>query len=103
MDIGNTIRKLRKERRMSQAEMAKQCDITQTYLSQLENNVKEPTTSLLRRIATVFGLPLPILFLLTLSKEDIAPEKQEAFELFMPSIRTLVKQFFSENKDGTTY
>ena len=73
------------------------CGITQTYLSQIENNVKEPTISLLKRIAEKLHLPLPILCFLSLEKDDIEERKREAYELLMPSIKSLVNQFFSDN------
>ncbi|CUN82660.1 hypothetical protein HMPREF1002_02681 [Porphyromonas sp. 31_2] len=73
------------------------CGITQTYLSQIENNVKEPTISLLKRIAEKLHLPLPILYFLSLEKDDIEERKRDAYELLMPSIKSLVNQFFSDN------
>lgn len=42
-------------------------------------------------------LPLPILYFLSLEKDDIEERKRDAYELLMPSIKSLVNQFFSDN------
>ena len=97
MDIGKVIREARKSRGLKQQSFAAMCGITQTYLSQIENNIKEPTLSLLKRVAENRHLPLPILYFLSLEKEDIEERKQDAYELLMPSIKSLVNQFFSDN------
>lgn len=97
MNIGKIIKETRKSKGLKQQSFAKMCGITQTYLSQIENNVKDPTTSLLRKIAENLNLPLPILYFLSLEKSDIVERKQEAYELLMPSIKSLINQFFSDD------
>ena len=97
MDIGKVIKEARKSKGLKQQSCAEMCGITQTYLSQIENNVKEPTISLLKRIAEKLHLPLPILYFLSLEKDDIEERKRDAYELLMPSIKSLVNQFFSDN------
>lgn len=100
MDIGKVIKEVRKSKGLKQQSFAKMCGITQTYLSQIENNVKEPTISLLKRIAENLHLPLPILYFLSLEKNDIEERKQDAYDLLMPSIKSLVNQFFSDNLEN---
>ncbi|WP_373262779.1 helix-turn-helix domain-containing protein, partial [Bacteroides thetaiotaomicron] len=43
MNIGKIIKETRKSKGLKQQSFAKMCGITQTYLSQIENNVKDPT------------------------------------------------------------
>ncbi len=43
--------------------MASRLDITQNYLSLLENNRAEPSVSLLKRISMTFHVPISFLFL----------------------------------------
>lgn len=78
MDLGNTIRYKRKELGLNQGQFAHACGITQTYLSQLEHNQKEPNLSTLKAIAEVLQLPLPILFFLSMTEEDIQPKKTQS-------------------------
>lgn len=42
--------------------MAKRLDISQNYLSLLENNKAEPSIALLRKISDTFGVPASFLF-----------------------------------------
>ena len=66
MDLGKTIKKIRKQKRQTQGEFALSCGITQTYLSQIESNLKEPNLSTLKSISESLNVPLPILFFLSL-------------------------------------
>ena len=95
MDLGLTIKKLRQQNGLNQCQFADVCGITQTYLSQIENNLKEPNISTLRNIANQLSVPLPVLFFLTLDDKDIQEEKRSAFNLLAPSIKSMISEFFS--------
>ena len=62
MDLGSVIKKIRKQKELTQNEFASLCGITQTYLSQIENNLKEPILSTLKSISEKLNMPLPIMF-----------------------------------------
>jgi len=93
MDIGNTIKELRKKKGFKQNELAEKAHITQAYLSKIENNSKEATISSLKSIAASLDIPLPILFFRSMTIEDIEPNKREAFEILLPSIKGMVDSF----------
>jgi XRE family transcriptional regulator, regulator of sulfur utilization len=95
MDLGTSIKNIRKQKGYSQGELANKAGITQTYLSQVESNKKQPNLSTLEAISKQLGVPLPIIFFLSLTKEDIPQSKQKAFEIVSPSIKSLVNEFFS--------
>lgn len=95
MNLGSIIKEIRKQRRQTQIEFAANCSITQTYLSQIENNAKEPNLATLKKISENLDLPLPILFFLSLNEDDIPPEKRKAFEIINPSVKSLINEFFS--------
>lgn len=95
MNLGTVIKNIRKQRGQTQQEFASSCGITQTYLSQIENNNKEPNLSTLKEISNNLDLPLPILFFLSLNEDDISPEKREAFQKLNPSVKTLINNFFN--------
>ena len=59
--IGKTIKKLRVEKGMSQAELAQAADITPSFLSLIENDHRAPSLSALHRIADGLGLPEEVL------------------------------------------
>ncbi len=95
MDLGTTIRNIRKQKGFTQDEFARDCDISQTYLSQVENNQREPNLSTLRIISEHLKVPLPILFFLSLTEDDVQPNKRKAFGIVGPSVKSLVNEFFT--------
>jgi XRE family transcriptional regulator, regulator of sulfur utilization len=98
MNIGKVIKDTRKQKGQTQTEFALSCEITQTYLSQIENNSKEPNLSTLKKITANLDIPLPILFFISLNEEDISPEKRKAFEIINPSVKSLINEFFRVSK-----
>lgn len=98
MNLGTVIKDIRKQQGQTQTEFAESCGITQTYLSQIENNAKEPNLSTLKEISKNLDLPLPILFFLSLNEDDISPEKRKAFEIINPSVKSLINEFFRVDK-----
>lgn len=95
MNLGATIKNIRKKKRQTQSEFASACGISQTYLSQIENNQREPNLSTLKIISNELNVPLPILFFLSLNIDDIQQSKREAFEIISPSVKSLVNEFFA--------
>jgi len=95
MDLGTTIKSLRSQKGMKQNLFAEKCDITPAYLSQIENNLKEPNISTLKTISKNLGVPLPILFFLSIDNDDVKPEKRKAFQVLAPSIKSMINEFFT--------
>lgn len=97
MKIGTTIKEMRLKAGLKQFELANLCNITPTYLSQIESNIKEPNISTLKNICTNIKTPLPILFYLSLDDSDISEHKKEAFKLIDQPVKSLIREFFSNN------
>ncbi len=95
MDLGITIKNIRKQKGQTQNEFASNCGISQTYLSQIESNKREPNLSTLKIISNELNVPLPILFFLSLNIDDIQQNKRDAFEIISPSVKSLVNEFFA--------
>lgn len=95
MNLGVIIKNIRKKRGQTQQQFALNSGITQTYLSQIENNTREPNLSTLKKISDELELPLPILFFLSLNEEDISPEKRKEFEKLNPLVKTVILDFFN--------
>lgn len=95
MDLGSKIKNIRKQKGQTQGEFAQSCGITQTYLSQIESNLKEPNLSTLRSISESLDVPLPILFFLSMTEDDVQPNKRKAFQIVSPSVNSLVNEFFT--------
>jgi len=94
MNLGHTIKTIRKQRQYTQDEFASACSITQTYLSQIENNLREPNLSVLKTIAEKLSIPLPVLFFISLNEEDVQPDKREMFRKLDPLIKRIIDELF---------
>lgn len=60
--IGEKIRELRKQHSLSIAELAGKVGISESYISQLERNVVDPSVSVLRKLANVLQVPIAVFF-----------------------------------------
>ena len=61
-EIRDTVISLRREKHMTQNELAAKCSITQANISNLEKGNSKPTIDTLKKIADAFGMRLSIRF-----------------------------------------
>ena len=61
----------------------------------IESNLKEPNLSTLKSISESLNVPLPILFFLSMTEDDVQPNKRKAFQIVSPSVKSLVNEFFA--------
>jgi transcriptional regulator with XRE-family HTH domain len=59
--LGKTIRKLRIEQDISQQKLAKDAELTPSFLSLVENDHRKPSLIVLRRLASALGVPEEVL------------------------------------------
>lgn len=62
MDIGKTIRAYRRSKKVTLKALAEQVCTTASFLSDIENNKKQPSVDTLGRLAEAFNVPLYMLF-----------------------------------------
>jgi len=72
--MGEALRLLRIFNGYKSAELANMLDISQSYVSELENNKKQPTMEVLDKYAKVFGIKKSTLFLFA---ESLETEKEK--------------------------
>ncbi|WP_167608160.1 helix-turn-helix domain-containing protein [Maribellus sediminis] len=94
MKLGSTIKRLRKEKNIRQVDFAKQCGISQTYLSQLENDDRNPTIDVLERISKTLEVPYPVLSFLSLTEDDVSEEKRDMYQRMQKVMFGLVEDVF---------
>lgn len=61
-ELGKRIQYLRSNRKMSQEDLALECEINKNYLSDLERGCRNPTVKVLAKIARGLGISLSELF-----------------------------------------
>ncbi|MCX7845808.1 MAG: helix-turn-helix transcriptional regulator [Dictyoglomaceae bacterium] len=77
MNIGNKIRKLRKEKNLTLEELSKKTGLSLSYISLIERGLKNPSLKALEKIAECFGINPAIFF----KEEDI--NEKESIEVFL--------------------
>lgn len=101
VDIGRSIKFVRVAAGLRQGEMAKRLDISQNYLSLLENNRAEPSLSLLRRIASEFHVPMSFLFLEgTVEFESDEPEMHALLQELRNLIHNLQRSRIRDSQEA---
>lgn len=94
MEIGKAIKSYRKRKGISQVELALKSEISQTYLSQIENGTRMASIPTLERISMELNIPLPILSFLSLDINSVEKSKQDSFRQIQPSINAFIQEFF---------
>ncbi len=79
MDIGSSIRSLRIKKGVSQGDFAKKLGISQTSLSQIELNIKNPHKKNLECICKNLGISVGGLCVISLTQEDIPIDKRDVY------------------------
>lgn len=102
MKIGNSIKKIRLELKYSQKSFAELCEISQTYLSQIETNKKVPNFKILELISQKADVPLPVILFLSIDDSEVREDRMEIYKMFKPTIDKFISDIFLEKNDFKT-
>jgi len=95
MKIGQVLKQARKDLGKTQVEVCAATGISQTYLSQLEADIKEPSAEMLRKICKYYKLPVAIVVFKATEEKDVDRKKVGAFRTLKPAIDALIEEYFS--------
>lgn len=71
MDIGDVLKRLRIIYGIKASDMAKELELSTSYLSEIENNKKVPNIKLLEKYAKIYQIKVSSLILLAESHEEM--------------------------------
>ena len=74
MDIGNEIKNLRKNKGLTQSELAEKCHLSKNAIWNYENNKRNPTVKTLTKIGEVLGVDLGYLIAKPLKMDEETAE-----------------------------
>ena len=100
MNIGSTIKDLRKKKGIKQGVFADIIGISGTSLSQIENNNTIPKKSTLEKICNELNVSSELIYLLSIKEEDIPEGNRDKYQATFSGIRNLMIDVFSE-EDST--
>ena len=89
MNIGKAIKELRKQKLLSQDELAEQAGITQAALSHIERG-KRPGESTLEKLSAALGVSVSLIYMLSIDEADVPPENADVYQKLFPHIQQLI-------------
>lgn len=84
MDIGKNIKTIRKEKKITQQELAEEIGISRSYLGDLENNRYNPSTKTLELLAQKLNVTMLYLTTGKKSLEDLNESEYSAYKEYSP-------------------
>jgi transcriptional regulator with XRE-family HTH domain len=90
MNIGTSIKMIRKEKGFSQKEFAILCEISHNALCQIELNNNIPQKSTLDKICKELNVPISYILFFSLSEEDVPEEKRKVFNVLNSAIKEVL-------------
>lgn len=101
MKIGEVIKGLLKSRNITQLELADKIGKSKTAISQMINGAYSPSPDTLEKISEVLNVPIAIMYLLTISPDDVPDDKKEVYRVLSPLLEKYLLEIFGINKlDG---
>lgn len=76
MNIGFSIKQIRKEKNISQVMLAKKSGVTQTSISKIESGETMPHEKTIKSICKVLQIPVSFLYVISIEKSDLPKSKQ---------------------------
>lgn len=90
MDLGNAIKSIRKELKISRKELASRSGISVTALYNIENNLSFPSKDTINGICSALGVPVSYLMFYSLTEEDVPEGKREFFKVIIEPVKAFL-------------
>lgn len=90
MEIGTVIKEIRKQKGISQKELAKKCGISVNALCQIEGNNTFPQQSTIRNICASLDISPAYLLFFSLGDEEIPSEKRLVFNTLRKAMKEVL-------------
>ncbi len=94
MNIGATIKTIRKEKGLSQGDLAALSGLTQTSISQIETSVHVPSDKHLHVICETLGISKALLLLISMEEIDVPAQNRHLYKDLFPTIKELLIKIF---------
>jgi len=89
MNIGKAIKVLRKQKQLSQEELARTAGVTQAALSHIERG-KRPGEATLEKISAALGVSVSLIYMMSIDETDVPTENADVYQKLFPHIQQLI-------------
>jgi transcriptional regulator with XRE-family HTH domain len=90
MNLGTAVKLIRKEKGLSQKELAEHVGISVNALSQIEINASFPQKSTIQNLSAALDVPVAYLLFFSITEDDIPQEKRKIFAVLNTAIKDLL-------------
>ncbi len=97
MNLGVSIKLIRRGKSLNQYQLAEKCGISQTSLSQIETGAKRPSQRTINELCRVLEVPESVIYILGMQEGDIPESKKKVYAMIFPSIKDLAMQIVSDD------
>lgn len=98
MNIGTAIKTLRKERGISQKDLAEKAGLSPNALSQIELNEAFPQRSNINKICEALNIPVSYLLFFSISEDDIPDDKKAVFRSLNSAVKSILIDTVKESQ-----
>jgi XRE family transcriptional regulator, regulator of sulfur utilization len=97
VEIGKAISSIRRERELSQTELAQRANLSNSYLSEIEANKRTPDLNVLKRIADALNVPIELLMIKAVNEQNISdPDQKRLAREIAPLLENLVNILYQK-------
>ena len=96
MNIGFALKLIRIKMAITQGELAKKSNFTQTSISQIETGKKKPTKRTLAKLCSALEIPESIVYIIGMEEMDMPESKKNIFHIIYPSMQELALQLVEQ-------
>jgi len=91
MNVGSTIKAIRKQMNQNQAEFAEGLGMAQTTISNLESDPTPPPYNSLKKISAYSGVPIPLIYVWSTEPDDLPEANQDIW----PTVEGMINHCFN--------
>jgi XRE family transcriptional regulator, regulator of sulfur utilization len=96
MNLGTTLRDLRKKKGMTQVAVAKKLKMTQAHVSKIESGESKPNTETLEKLSTLYGLTPQIVLYMSMKEGDVPKKNRKLFQQLKPIMDDMIEQLIAK-------
>lgn len=90
MDLGNAIKTIRKQKKITQKQLAELCEISTNALCSIETGLSFPSKATISRICAALNIPESYLLFFSISEDEIPEDKRAYFRYFYEPLKKLL-------------